>query len=356
MGSFNTSCFVSRQTIAPGEHCMVIPIIQQATYRPMEVQSRGEKSELYGISSSVCYPTRFWTPVGSFIEAKYDDYGRFELIDTPLNRYKLADYLREALEKTPIVSKGENEYHDLPCDLLSFMQSNTPGLLAVFQARGPIEPDTSEQFFAQCVQCWDYIFEVAGKHRLFWRHYTGILRPSQFAVMHSVSFETLVASLNAGFDWHKNSLDMRAVFDAAIEATDKSLDEFASKVANPELNPEQLEMITVFRWSDMFKRLVFRIGEGEGAIYPSEYEAFMDASMAYRKKQITKDDLFAAIKPWLAIRYAYTEMSGLNLHFEPMIYAGQDYENEIGRAYAKFIRKVAKKIADDHRAANRWED
>ena len=43
LGSFNTSCCASRQTIAPGDKCWIIPISQQGTFEPVRLMHKGKK-------------------------------------------------------------------------------------------------------------------------------------------------------------------------------------------------------------------------------------------------------------------------------------------------------------------------
>jgi len=44
------------------------------------------------------------------------------------------------------------------------------------------------------------------------------------------------------------------------------------------------------------------------------------------------------------MRLVESALEALNLHFEPMVYAPQDYSNSIGTDYARFVSKMAEKI------------
>lgn len=37
MGSFNTTCFVTQQTISTEDRAVIFPIIQKSTYNPVEL-------------------------------------------------------------------------------------------------------------------------------------------------------------------------------------------------------------------------------------------------------------------------------------------------------------------------------
>lgn len=54
MGSFNTSCMVSQQTIVPHAHAVILPISQQATYNPVELIKGGKELSQYGFAHTSC--------------------------------------------------------------------------------------------------------------------------------------------------------------------------------------------------------------------------------------------------------------------------------------------------------------
>ncbi len=334
MGSFNTSCFVSRQTIAPGDACMVIPIMQKSGYNPVALSYKGvELVNQYGVTSSTCYPTRFWVPVGSFFEAVYDDYGRVNLSDTPTNRFKLLDFIRQALEKTPVVSQGENTVHDVPYDLVTFMTDKAPELLAYLTARGKNAAELqADLFFQQGVACWDYIYDVAQEQRMFWTNYLGVLRPMNFAIMHRASFDTLVSITSGWTGWDGVSYEMRPYLDAALDLA-------KAAIARETNTFEQVH----FGFAHLTER-IRRVGGNEGSAYPAEHLALDAVGHAYVNGGLTGDQLFEYLKPWMEIRWACAALGNLNLHFEPVVYASQDYDNEIGQEYAKFVADVSRKV------------
>ena len=86
MGSFNTTCMVSQQVIAPNDEVVIFPIVPQSSYSPVElIDKDGSCVEAYGHSSSSCYPTAFWNYAGPMLIGTYDDYGKFELENTVNN-------------------------------------------------------------------------------------------------------------------------------------------------------------------------------------------------------------------------------------------------------------------------------
>lgn len=347
MGSFNTSCFVSRQTIASGDACMVVPIMQQHSYRPVQLTRDDKTEEQYGPCSSTCYPTRFWKPVGSFFEAKYDDYGRVTLTDSKVNRFRLQDFIRETLRLAPVVAAGENQCHDLPFDLHKFMGENAPDLLTYLTAKTAQErPERNDdKFFEQGTACWDYIYEVAQEQRMFWRNYSGVLRPMNFAIMHRAAYDGLVAMTNACVGWDKESYEMRSFFDRALEETKKRMAELdAEAEATTDVNEKQRKSMHKFFAFDRFREALRRVGGSESSSYPAEQSVFLGVADAYLDGKLDDDQMYGIIKPWLEIRYACSGLEALNLHFEPIVYATQDYSNEIGASYATFVGQVSAQV------------
>lgn len=61
MGSFNTACFATRQTITPGDEVVLIPISQNTSGKPINIfQPDGKKLQVFGCFDTTCYPTAFW--------------------------------------------------------------------------------------------------------------------------------------------------------------------------------------------------------------------------------------------------------------------------------------------------------
>lgn len=338
MGSFNTSCFVSRQTIAPGDSCMLLPIVQQSTFNPVELLYAGKADPQYGPCNSTCYPNRFWRPVGSYLEVEYSDYGRFVVRDTALNRFRLKQFLREMLRSSPAVAAGENKSHDVPFDLAAFMAENAAELHAHLTER---ESDTAAGYdadvlFQQCLACWDYVYAVGQEQRLFWLSPQGNPRPLNFAVMHRVAFDELVASTSASVDLRNNSLDMRALFGRALAQVSAQLKE-QDATAKSEFVVERNFTQKYFAFETF--REEFRAVGSPTLRIPAE-TVMRNAFHQYLDGKLTEDRLFEILEPWLQERYAYAALEQFNLHFEPIIYTPQDYDNEIGDAYTKFVAKI----------------
>jgi len=88
-----------------------------------------------------------------------------------------------------------------------------------------------------------------------------------------------------------------------------------------------------------------------GYSFPGEISSLEAAFTAFVNKEISMDDLFVKVIPWLQMRLACKGLAALNLHYDPLVYAGQDYTNQIGNAYARFVGQVATAVTR-HRLEN----
>jgi hypothetical protein len=336
MGSFNTTCFVSNQTIASGDKCRVIPIVQQATYQPVSLTWKGNSEDIYGVSHSTCYSTAFWKPAADVIPAEYDDYGQVKILFSPLSRAKLMSFFREVLEKCPVVAQGENKYHDQPFDFSAFLSQKAPHLSARFAQDKDIKPLTQlDELDVELTACWDYIFEVASEHRLFICNYQGVPRPLQFAVMHEVAYEALIAETANQKTWDGVSCEQTTFLQHAVQKAK----EVTQKYAENNFDMRDFWFSNAFR-----EALAYFNREGS---YTSPLELVMVPKMVekYYANEITENQFIERLLPQLNDRYALAALEEFNLKLSPMVYAGQDYQNQIGSAYAKFVSGISAKVS-----------
>ena len=95
MGSWCATCGISRMPIQEDQQVKLLLIVKN---NPQ--------------TGSSCYIDDWWKPVGLPVDAKYADYGNFELVNPDdINAQLLLDFLKDNV--TPM-EQGENKYHDLP--------------------------------------------------------------------------------------------------------------------------------------------------------------------------------------------------------------------------------------------------
>lgn len=361
MGSFNTTCFASKQTIAPGDACMVVPILQASTFSPVPLKYNGEKSDAYGICDSTCDPTRFWKPVGSFFEAVYADCGRVTLRDTVANRVNLAHFVSEALQSTPEVAEGKNACHDLSYNLRQFMADNAAELLQVVTAERGAKPAlaaSADLLFEQRVACWEYIFDVAQEQRMFWRARTVALRPMNYAVMHRAAFDSLVALVSRQRDWEGQPLALSSFVKRSVTNARQVLAELTAEFdaldkAGQSVDRYRARLLAEHSAKEAARESLSRVGSFAGCRYLGEASVFNTLLQGVLVDGRLDDDaFFEQIKPWVAVRYALAGLERLNLHLEPMVYASQDYDNEIGRAFVGFASEVSRQVTSERFAGS----
>lgn len=353
MGSFNTTCFASGQTIAPGDKCFILPIRQQSGYRAVEVEVEDEKQDCWGISAATCYPNAFWNPAGAFLEAVYDDYGRVELEQTPLNRRRLFNFILSLANSAAVVQWGENKCHDVPFNLPEFLEKEAPLVNSVRTKTRTEKFDEIEleALFAELVHTWNYIFDVAAEHRLFvGKHYNKVVRPVQFAIMHEASYNNLIKMCDSQTNWSDESLAQRSFLERAIKATK----EYEVAAVNEPGVDEELKKLAAVMRNMHFNDALRRIGEFSSMPYPGEHEEIASAMKKCGSNLDDVDSLFESLKPVLDARYVMMGLDIINVKISPMVYASQDYDNEIGRAYAKFIRATSATVSKSRK--DRYKD
>lgn len=115
MGSFNTTCFATRQTIAPGDGVVLFPIYQFLGHAstPVVVVNSDSRTEVNARGpDQFIYPDALWKPLGCALKGHYDDCGTFVLDSGDFNREQLLalhDILNTQACYTP---KGSNPYHE----------------------------------------------------------------------------------------------------------------------------------------------------------------------------------------------------------------------------------------------------
>lgn len=343
MGSFNTTCFATNQTIAPGDKCRILPISQQSTYSPVTL-AYGEKTEAhYGVTSSTCYPDSFWKPAGTWLEAEYDDCGSSKLLQGPQTRVRLLSFFDQVLMRCPNVAEGENTRQDIAFDFASFLSTEAPGVHQLLQAKDSffeVETLDSSALDEELDACWDYIFEVAAENRLFIQDYRGIPRPLQFAVLHERTYQALLETVSTRLDRDGGTVDM-------AEFLERSL--VKAVAAEETLKADFGEPFPLEGWffSDSLRESFRNLGD-PGA-RELESAVLAQLSKKFIRGTLSLPDFVEAFKPHLADRYLFAALLELNLRFSPMVYATQDYSNDVGQAYAALTAKVSQQITKERK-------
>lgn len=340
MGSFNTTCFASQQTIAPGDPCLVLPIVQSASYHPVSVHTPAGIVPRYGVTSSTCYPNSFWTPAGPMLEATYNDYGRVLLTDTQANRFKLLHLVWGWSQDVAKVDQGENEYHDVPVDVHGFITTKTPTLHGLLTREGPATAQENDKLWEECVAVFDHVWLGHQKHRLFAVRRDAEPRALQFAILHADAAALLVEQVSAQENWDKQSLHPRELFRRALAEGRKAAQEHVQNCENKEI-AAQLQAYFV---SARAREVLDRVGNCTGVSYAIDNRALDHLLNKVLAEPTSEDACYEKAVSYLQLRYVMEGLMTHNLRISPLVYASQDYDNEVGRGYAEFIRQASDRV------------
>lgn len=334
MGSYNITCGLSGQVIATGDKCRVIPILQQSTFSKVGLTLGDLELGMYGVANTTCHPGSHWSPITGFISGVYEDYGHILPDDTTANRLVMADFFGRLLRDSPVVSQGENACHDVPFNLPAFMAAKTPLLALRYQEAGRFEPVNLDGVSFDLLETvWDYIWEVAEEHRLFLRD-SGRVRPLQFAAFHSAATDYLITWTSDSKGWDGASYELGALLK-------RNLTEMGQRAA--ELRATDSEKKFYYRMQ-LRDGLNLNLSSGASSVLLPFTHGHMSWIDQLLDEGLPFPDFVERMRPSMEGVYILKGMDDLNLKFSPIVYAGQDYENGQGKAFAKFVGNVAKAV------------
>lgn len=350
MGSFNTTCIASGQTIAPGDRCYLLPIRHSHDYNPVEMTVNGKIHKRYGITSFNGAPHAFWHPVGDFIEARYDDCFMFEPLATPANANRLLQLLCEFARNTAVSAPGENACHDIAVGIAAFVSAELPLLQRRLDSEKPsaiqYSAEEMEALVNELHQGFDYVLEAACEHRLFIMERNEPF-PVEFAVLHAAAYDRLIALTESCKGWNGESLDRRSHFDRAIEKANAGMDaeDLAELQKATDVGDEDevrmLNRIHHMNRESAFRDEFQRIGRFEGLRYVGEFPGLMYRIRQYLDEKLSIEDFYQAVLPMLETRYVVHGLYLINQKLRPMSYCSQDYQNEIGGRFADFVQRTS---------------
>ena len=332
MGSFNTTCFVSKQNITRGDNVIIFPIIKQKTYNKVELDVNThdgiKKMERYGYCDTICYPTAFWGYSGPMIYAQYDDYGQFELEDSEGNIHNLISFFNHLSTNICDVKEGEN-------------RSNESAL--VFDE---IYDSKKQYTFKELKEVWNKIWNIFQQSRLFINK-RNEPQSLAFAVMHQVTGEYLIKSYGKNKDWDDVSLEINSYFHTYINKMFKKMKE--------PVEEDMASFHQAYMTSNTMRLEGFGVGEQEGTYLSLHYSTNKETTNKFKNfikdnlhlksvpKKFTKE-LFKDFEQQIKHRYIASALSVLQLKLSPMISSGQDNKNVTGSEYLKMIESINKKV------------
>lgn len=310
MGSFNTTCFASMQTIASGDKCFIIPIIAQSGYSKVNISKNDQSTTTFSVANTTCYANAFWKPIGRIISAEYDDYGRVIIDKTDRNKKIIIELLKALKTHLYKTEEGSNKYHDLPFD--------------------PANIDL-EKPFESLDNMWDV---TEHEYRVFYCNY--LKQPVQFtfAIISKEAADYLFNKVNNFRNWEDKSYNVE---DKIIE-----MEQSYKSYFDDEDDKSNNFNLFLFKFNDYFDR-------GEGYFSFSHFY-LRDIIEEQKDKPFFTDTTKEIIRDLFYERYVFSGFEWLNIKIYPMIYASQDYSNEIGKDYAKFVNSVSSAICKNRKS------
>lgn len=322
MGSFNTTCFVTQQTISTKNPCYILPIKQSGGHSGVQLIRNEKPAVGTSIADSTCYADCFWKPMSGFIKATYNDYGQVT-INFEAEKDNILALFGVLNCDAYVTLAGENKFHDVPFDIQKCIDTKN------------IE------------QAWDMMWEAAVHElRVFVRPYANN-SPTQFtfAIMSEQAYDYLLNYSDSIVGWSKTSWKREDRINSVFSELEKRMEEFNSlTVHNGEYavgGPRYTNMRSI-----VLKEIVddmIRGGSNVSTPY-SVVKSVIDISQRSSKLEDFSAEDKAKLKELMEFGYIMNALDSMNIKISPMVYASQDYNNSIGKDYAKMIKTVSAQI------------
>lgn len=308
MGSFNTTCFASGQTISDGNDCYLFAIERSADYRPTKVNRDGETALATASHSSTCYANAFWNPASYLFKAKYADYGQFEVEDC----IEIQEFFTYIEKHGYNSESGENSSHDVPFSINKFKE------------------------FTDFDEKWEYFWEAAIRCNRVFVNGSNDNAPAQisFAVISTQAVEYLIKQTESFERYDDESNVRKDRIDPMLAKMQKRLD-FSLSRGNVDF--AAFGVADVISDETKAREVIMPFSE-------SRYHECASLAEEFVKTRTLSAESKEQIVDLLNTRYLFAGFENLNIKIQPMIYNGQDYDNSVGKAYAKFVRSVSAQI------------
>jgi hypothetical protein len=345
MGSFLMRCSASGQVLQEGAPCYVVPLFdvrhgyrESATLHPQDGKTKIVK---YPVQPTDPYIDQWHRPIVGFIKCTADDYGYQRLCtDDTSNLQKVAAFYATLLDHTMVTHQGSNSVHDLAFDITKVMHEHAPKWFALTSEAEPndvIPPIDAVE--AEAV--WNELLNSGLRYRMFYKEFEDIGQIS-FGVVHEYAYKALLQEGEATCSWNGTPMTREALLERSIKKDSKDINALQDPVQSEALFFRQHTLSQTL--TDLWRSLNGCSGYILGFHYLPILAAAMTIGKAPVKESVAK--LLAALDPYLDDLYVMRGMDVCGIQFQPTSYAGQDYSNEKGQAYAQFIEQVAQQVQE----------
>lgn len=338
MGSFNLICGVSGQSIAEHDACVVIPVIQRSTYKPVHINHAGKAIEAYGHADYSCHPDAFWGPLGAAITGTYADCGYVEPDNTLLNKRAMINLFCALLVGMPAVA-ADNRNPEV--NLENLVKEHAPVFYSKLKSllvwnKTMVEGSVADVPFDELLLIWETLWRLTRDGRLFCKYIYGGIRPVAFSIMHQVTANYLIETSQQhkqvnGKTWELSSV----VANMLAEIREKEHE-----------GPQYIEFT---RMTLLASHLQLNLPGQAGIMINTFATELNDLLRAFLNGNLNEPELVKELRPYMDGIYVYLGMDLLDLRFTPVSAGGQDYHNDTGRAYAKMIANVSKTVTQQRK-------
>ncbi len=207
---------------------------------------------------------------------------------------------------------GENSSHDVPFSIDKFKE------------------------FTDFDEKWEYFWEAANRCNRVFVNGSNDNAPAQisFAVISTQAVEYLIKQTESFERYDDESNVRKDRIDPMLAKMQKRLD-FSLSRGNVDF--AAFGVADVISDETKAREVIMPFSESRYHKCASLAEEFVETRTlsAESKEQIV--DL-------LNTRYLFAGFENLNIKIQPMVYNGQDYDNSVGKAYAKFVRSVSAQV------------
>lgn len=159
--------------------------------------------------------------------------------------------------------------------------------------------------------------------------YSKPVRQFQFAIVHDSAYQKLIELYEGQEPWGRMPRDRKA---------------FVTYAAGPQGSRTSSSILDSMRCG------------GCNWAYQLSHDTLLPGIEAYADGSLNADGLYEKVKPWIDFRYFMAGLEMLNLKFSPLVYASQDYGNEVGEMYAKFVSEVSAEVCTERRKDDEVEE
>lgn len=344
MGSYNLVCSISGQIIQPSDTCLILPLTQASGLFPIELEDKtGKVSSVVPLAYSLNFPDAYWKSFGLLLKASYEDSGDTELFKDEDNVRSALAFFDYLLSKSLITVEGENMVHETRFDFKAFINDSAPLVSKALQDGLLIEESSLLGLSKQVALAWKYFLKSEKNSRVYVRGASGKPECVKLALISPIAFESLVGFVERGKDWFNDSKSQLTYVANVLGRfrADKlfDLESVEELYSSPSTREENVKLISrLFSLESPFRERLFK--DGARYIAQEAYNTSKDVVEKWFTGQVSDTELFNAIKPKLDVVYLMWGLDQLGRFITPNAYGGQDYNNETGSQFSRFIREV----------------